>query len=50
MTNVTRILSQIESGDPSAAEPLLPLVNEELRNFRRIVLGNPVSAGIPFYL
>jgi RNA polymerase sigma factor (TIGR02999 family) len=26
-----RILSQIESGDPSAAEKLLPLVYEELR-------------------
>ena len=31
MTDVTRILSQIESGDPSAAEQLLPLVYEELR-------------------
>ena len=31
MSNVTEILSQIESGDPSAAEQLLPLVYEELR-------------------
>ena len=31
MTNVTQILSQIEQGDPSAAEQLLPLVYEELR-------------------
>jgi RNA polymerase sigma factor (TIGR02999 family) len=31
MPDVTRILSQIESGDPSAAEKLLPLVYEELR-------------------
>jgi RNA polymerase sigma factor (TIGR02999 family) len=31
MTHVTRILSQIESGDPSAAEQLLPLVYDELR-------------------
>ncbi len=31
MSNVTRILSQIESGDPDAAEQLLPLVYEELR-------------------
>ena len=31
MTDVTQILSQIESGDPSAAERLLPLVYEELR-------------------
>jgi len=31
MTDVTRILSEIEQGDPSAAEQLLPLVYEELR-------------------
>ncbi len=31
MNDVTRILSQIESGDPSAAEQLLPLVYDELR-------------------
>jgi RNA polymerase sigma factor (TIGR02999 family) len=31
MNEVTRILSQIESGDPSAAEQLLPLVYDELR-------------------
>jgi RNA polymerase sigma factor (TIGR02999 family) len=31
MTDVTRILLQIESGDPSAAEQLLPLVYDELR-------------------
>ena len=31
MADVTRILSQIESGDPSAAEQLLPLVYDELR-------------------
>lgn len=31
MSDVTRILSQIESGDPSAAEQLLPLVYDELR-------------------
>src|SRR5687767_9292138 len=31
MTDVTQILSQIESGDPKAAEKLLPLVYEELR-------------------
>src|SRR5438105_6297834 len=31
MTNVTRILSAIESGDPHAAEQLLPLVYDELR-------------------
>jgi RNA polymerase sigma factor (TIGR02999 family) len=31
MSDVTRILSQIESGDPSAADQLLPLVYDELR-------------------
>src|SRR6185295_18988283 len=31
MADVTQILSQIESGDPSAAEQLLPLMYEELR-------------------
>ena len=31
MSDVTRILSQIESGDPSSAEQLLPLVYDELR-------------------
>ena len=31
MSDVTQILSQIEQGDPSAAEQLLPLVYDELR-------------------
>lgn len=31
MTDVTHILGQIESGDPSATEQLLPLVYQELR-------------------
>ena len=31
MADVTQILSQIEQGDPSAADQLLPLVYEELR-------------------
>ena len=31
MSDVTHILSQIESGDPSAADKLLPLVYDELR-------------------
>jgi RNA polymerase sigma factor (TIGR02999 family) len=32
MNDVTRILSEIEPGDPSAAEKLLPLVYDELRS------------------
>jgi len=31
MSDVTRILSEIEQGDPTAAEKLLPLVYDELR-------------------
>src|SRR5262245_54033125 len=31
MSDITQILSQIEQGDPQAAEKLLPLVYQELR-------------------
>src|SRR5438128_7897344 len=31
MSGVTRILDQIQQGDPSAAEQLLPLIYDELR-------------------
>src|SRR5713101_7051627 len=31
MTEVTRILEQIQQGDPNAADQLLPLVYDELR-------------------
>ena len=40
MSDVTRILSQIESGDPSAAEHLLPLVYDELRKLAAAKLGH----------
>ena len=40
MTNVTQILSQIEQGDPRAAEQLLPLVYEELRKLANARLAN----------
>ena len=39
MSDVTRILSQIESGDPAAAEQLLPLVYEELRKLAAVRLA-----------
>ncbi|MCE9524934.1 MAG: sigma-70 family RNA polymerase sigma factor [Planctomycetales bacterium] len=39
MSDVTRILSQIESGDPSAAEKLLPLVYDELRKLAAVRLA-----------
>jgi RNA polymerase sigma factor (TIGR02999 family) len=43
MTDVTRILSAIEQGDPSAAEQLLPLVYNELRRLaaQRLVREKP---------
>jgi len=39
MSDVTQILRQIETGDPSAAEQLLPLVYDELRNLAAIRLA-----------
>ena len=43
MNEVTRILSAIEQGDPKAAERLLPLVYDELRNLaaQRLALEKP---------
>lgn len=43
MTDVTQILSRIESGDPKAAEQLLPLVYDELRKLAavRVALETP---------
>src|SRR5210317_1225178 len=40
MSDVTQILSQIESGDPSAADQLLPLVYGELRKLAAAKLAN----------
>ena len=39
MADVTRILSDIEQGDPDAAEQLLPLVYEELRKLAAARMG-----------
>ena len=39
MSDVTRILSQIEQGDPQATEQLLPLVYDELRKLAAIKLA-----------
>src|SRR5262245_2193188 len=39
MTDVTRILSAIEQGDPHAAAQLLPLVYEELRQLAAVQMG-----------
>jgi RNA polymerase sigma factor (TIGR02999 family) len=40
MSDVTQILSQIEQGDPSAAEQLLPLVYKELRKLAAAKLAH----------
>lgn len=40
MTDLTQILSQIEDGDPSAAEQLLPLVYDELRKMAAAQLAH----------
>jgi len=40
MTDVTQILQQIESGDPSAAAELLPLVYDELRKLAAAKLAH----------
>jgi len=43
MSDVTRILSQIESGDPAATEQLLPLVYDELRRLAAVRLAQEPS-------
>jgi RNA polymerase sigma factor (TIGR02999 family) len=40
VSNVTQILSEIEHGDPAAAERLLPLVYDELRKLAAAKLSN----------
>jgi RNA polymerase sigma factor (TIGR02999 family) len=40
MSDVTRILSAIEQGDPQAAEQLLPLVYDELRKLAALQLAH----------
>ena len=49
MTDVTRILSAIEKGDPSAAEQLLPLVYDELRQLaaQRMAQEKHNREGVP---
>jgi hypothetical protein len=39
MSEVSRILSQLESGDPAAANALLPFVYDELRRLARARLA-----------
>ncbi len=40
MSDVTRVLAQIEAGDPAAAEQLLPLVYDELRKLAAAKLAH----------
>ena len=40
MTDVTQILSQIDQGNPNAAEQLLPVVYDELRQLAAARLAN----------
>ena len=39
MSEVTRVLSAVEQGDPNAAEQLLPLVYDELRKLAAVKLA-----------
>lgn len=43
MTDVTRILNQIEKGDPARAEELIPLVYDELRKLANAKIANERS-------
>jgi hypothetical protein len=45
MTDVTRILSAIDKGDPHAAEQLMPLVYDELRRLaaQSLLRKSPVN-------
>ena len=43
MTNVTRILDAIHSGDPKAADELLPLVYQELRKLAARKMANEAA-------
>jgi hypothetical protein len=47
MSDVTRILSQIESGHPSAADKLLPLVYDELRELVAVKLAQKKPGQTP---
>jgi hypothetical protein len=51
MSEVTRILSAIEQGDPHAAEQLPPLVYDEQRHARRVrPRTNPLPPSLPLTL
>jgi hypothetical protein len=43
VSDVTRILTAIEQGDPNAADKLLPLVYEELRKLAASKMANELA-------
>ena len=45
MSDVTRILSQLEQGDASAAEQVLPIVYDELRKLAAAKLAHETDFG-----
>jgi hypothetical protein len=47
MTEVTRILSAIDQGDPHAAEQFLPLVYDGMRRLAASVATFPRASGCP---
>jgi ECF sigma factor len=46
VTDVTQILLRIETGEPTAAELLLPLVYEELRQLAAMQLSSNVGGSL----
>jgi hypothetical protein len=50
MSEVTRILSAIQSGDPHAAGQLLPLVYDELRKLAAQKLADASLGGTTLWL
>ena len=49
MSDVTRILSAIEQGDPKASEQLLPLVYNELRQLAAGKLAQEKAGQTPWH-
>ena len=46
MTDVTRIIAEIENGNPNAAERLLPIVYQELRQVAAAKLAGKTRTDI----
>jgi len=50
MSEVTRILSDVASGDPHAADELLPLVYDELRKLAAAQLAREAPGNLGWFL